>query len=138
MTDAGQHSHESYMRRQLGPLYDAVQEFDETEAREEIQRDHIETELRQGAAFWRRCLADQAGRRELYRFFEACRVFDAPFAAGPVGFPDPQATFFQWGERAAGERLMHKLASLDRLNFFAMLDEHDPRYAARRREIRNA
>ncbi len=90
-----------------------------------------EIEQREGDNFWRRMLADPIGRRELYRFIASCGTFSTPFACGPNGFPQPEATWFKAGEKATGQRLFDSLAKIDRVNFYKMLDEHDPRYARR-------
>lgn len=91
-----------------------------------------EIERREGENFWKRCLNDPAGRRELFRFLQSCHFAEDRFACGPNGFPQPEATWFQAGEKSVGERLFHSLCVLDREHAFLMLDEHDPRYAARR------
>jgi len=90
-----------------------------------------EIEQREGDNFWRRMLADPVGRRELYRFIASCGTFAASFACGPNGFPQPEATWFKAGQKDSGQRLYDSLALIDRVNFYKMLDEHDPRFARR-------
>ena len=90
-----------------------------------------EIDQRENDNFWRRALADPVGRRELYRFIASCGTFSTPFACGPNGFPQPEATWFKAGEKATGQRFFDSLVVLDRVNFYKMLDECDPRFARR-------
>lgn len=79
-------------------------------------------------AFWGRVLGDPVGRRELWGILEALKWRETPFQVGPNGFPQPEATWFQAGQREAGLRLYHKLVHHTREGVALMLDEHDPRF----------
>lgn len=88
-------------------------------------------ERKQGAAFWRMALSTASGRRELYLLLQTCGTFRTTFACGPNGFPDERATWHAAGQRDIGERLFISWQLIDRESTFRMLDENDPRFAAR-------
>lgn len=81
----------------------------------------------QVAAFWRRCLGDPIGRRVLWGVIHSrCRTFEDRFACTPAGFPSPEATWFQAGEKAVGMSLYQTLMRADLPLTLLMHQEHDP------------
>ncbi len=93
------------------------------------QRTRSKIQAKQGAAFWRMALSTKSGRHELYRVLESSHAFEDRFACGPNGFPQPEATWFQAGEKGLGQRLFLTWLRIDRDGVFLMLDENDPRFA---------
>lgn len=91
-----------------------------------------EVRRRETDAFWRRCLSEPIGRRAIYEFLQTARYKQTTFACGPNGFPQPEATWFQAGERSVAERLADSLMVLDLPGFSLMLAENDPRFAPRK------
>lgn len=111
------------------------------EAAEEARRAEQQRLEEESAAqrFWAGVFADRVGRREMWRFFhEEAHAFNDRFAASPVGFPDPHATFFQAGEQSLGLRLYHRCLRYAQQGVSWMHIEHDARHArpepARRRD----
>lgn len=103
-------------------------------------RDRNKREVQEEESFWRAVLNDKVGRRVMYRFFtEQCHGHAPPFACGPNGFPNPQATWFQAGQYALGQYLHQRWMLQDPDGLKLMMDEHDPRFiqkqADRRRKI---
>lgn len=88
-------------------------------------------QAKEGAAFWRTALSTRAGRRELYLLLQNARTFDTPFACGPTGFPQPEASWWQAGQHDLGQRLFLSWQRIDRDAVFLMLDENDPRFSRR-------
>jgi hypothetical protein len=87
----------------------------------------IEREEREETEFWRGILADEVGRRVIWKYIaHDLRAFGEPFAYGPNGFPQPEATWFEAGLREAGRRLYQRLGKYDRDNRNRMEDENDP------------
>lgn len=62
-------------------------------------------EAREAEEFWRAVFASPVGRREVWKILEAAGTFEVRFAASPGGFPDPNATWFHFGQRELGQRL---------------------------------
>ena len=83
--------------------------------------------------FWRQALATKVGRRAIYRVFEQGGLWTNPFAVGPNGFPQPDATWFKAGEKALIVRIHDKFQILDHEAVFTMLCENDSRYKKARR-----
>lgn len=79
--------------------------------------------------FWQGVFNTTAGRLAMWEILESTGWRETPFAVGPNGFPQPEATWFQAGERAFGLRLYHSWLKLARGGVITMLDEHDPRFA---------
>lgn len=88
----------------------------------------VEIDRQNADKFWAAILADPIGRKEIWRLLQDCHAFEDRFACGPNGFPQPEATWFQAGEKAFGMRLYHSLAAIDRAGVLLMHDEHDSRF----------
>lgn len=80
----------------------------------------------ESGAFWRQVFSTPSGRREMWGLLNAANTFTTKFGCGPNGFPQPEATWFNAGERAYGQRLYHSWLILDRDGVNKMLDEHHP------------
>lgn len=78
------------------------------------------------AAFWKRSLADPAGRLVIWELLQACGAFATRFGTTPAGFPSTEQTWFHLGERAIGERLYRTLLKIDQPAVYVMHQEHDP------------
>lgn len=87
------------------------------------QEDKTKIEAREASMFWRGVLSDNVGRREVFKLLQNMDAFDVPFAASPIGFPDPNATFFKAGKISAGQIFYQMLAITARDELFAMQDE---------------
>lgn len=83
-----------------------------------------------GVEFWRRCLADPVGRRELWALLNDAHTFTPMFMASPVGFPDPLATWYSAGQTNLGQRLYLSWQKIAPDLVMLMHAEHDPRFAA--------
>lgn len=81
---------------------------------------------REAVTFWKSVFAQRVGRREMYALLADSGLFATPFAVGPNGFPQPEATWYKAGQHAFGQRLFFQWTKLDRAGVFAMLDECDP------------
>lgn len=80
---------------------------------------------RGSAEFWQGCFSTEIGRREMWAVLLACHTFEQIFAAGPAGFPDPQANWFHAGEREIGLRLWRTWLARDPKAVIAMHLEND-------------
>lgn len=100
--------------------------------RQRGKRMDAEIRRREHDAFWRGCLSTAIGRRAVFEYLASCRYKQNTFACGPNGFPQPEATWFQTGERAAAERLADSLMVIEPGSFHLMLAENDPRFAPRK------
>ncbi len=78
--------------------------------------------------FWKAVLADPIGRSEVWRILKTGGAFTAPFACGPTGFPQSEATFFKAGQQALVLGEYHRLLRLDFDGIKLMLDENDPEF----------
>lgn len=98
----------------------------------QIRRRETELEIRRREAevFWRAVFADPVGRREMWNVLEDAHTFQVQFSAGPTGFPDPLATWFQAGEQAYGYRLFLSWMKIDRQGVLTMMAEHEARLQA--------
>jgi hypothetical protein len=107
------------------PLRERPQAAD-TEQAAEDQQSKTKMEARQASDFWRGLLRTPIGRREIHKLLTMVRAFESsPFAATPIGFPDPQATFFNAGQIEQGRAVYQMLAILARDELFAMQDEYN-------------
>lgn len=79
--------------------------------------------------FWEGVFASEVGRREMWAILKAAGAFDVRFSHGPVGFPDPQATWFHLGQTKFGMYLYHEWMKQARDGVLTMLDEHSPQFA---------
>lgn len=81
-------------------------EFLSDEEREQRRLEIIELEANQKAfeskRFWADVFASQVGRREMFALLGKLGTFDHPFAVGPNGFPQPEATWARYGAAAVG------------------------------------
>lgn len=99
---------------------------DDAEKRKvERKRTKAAREADEDLRFWRDCLASHIGRRALYRMFEQAGLWTQPFACGPNGFPQPEATWFKAGERALAGRLHDFLQIVDHGAVYDMLCENN-------------
>ena len=80
--------------------------------------------------FWIAALGTQGGRAALWEFLEAAHIRESRFACGPNGFPQPDATWFELGQKSMGEWLQHKLMTADYDGYGRMLREHHPDFQA--------
>ena len=85
--------------------------------------------------FWRQVLSDPIGRAEVWGLLKEAGTFERPFACGPNGFPQPEATWFMAGRKEFGQNLYHKLLVHDRDGVNRMLDEHYPAFAKPKRRV---
>ena len=94
----------------------------------ERKRARLEREADEENEFWRQALATKVGRRAFYKMFQQGGLWSTPFAVGPNGFPQPEATWFKAGEQAVIARIHDKFQLLDHGAVFTMLRENDPRF----------
>lgn len=80
--------------------------------------------------FWKSVLLDEVGRAEVWKFLIDGGAFTPPFAVGPTGFPQPEATWFKAGQQAFVLGFYHRLMSIDIDGVKLMLGEHDSRFKA--------
>lgn len=95
----------------------------------ESKRRRISREQREGLEFWRGVFASPVGRREMFAILQSAHTFEDRFACGPNGFPQPEATWFQAGEHAFGQRLYLTWSKNHRVEVLLMHDENDARFA---------
>lgn len=72
--------------------------IEQEEAAEQVQKE--KRELRK--AFLRSLIENELFREWMMEKLTAFHTFEQPFGAGPTGFPDPLATHFALGMKAAG------------------------------------
>ena len=84
---------------------------------------------RQAVEFWKNVFASPVGRREMWDVLTQLHTFETRFTCGPNGFPNPEATWFAFGEQHSGQRLFDSWTVLDPEGVFLMRREHDPRFA---------
>lgn len=94
------------------------------------RRERVQDEALAGAAFWRAALNDPVGRREIWSLLISCHTFEERFACGPTGYPQPEASWFQAGERETGLRLYRSLLRIDHELVSQMHHEHDAAFAS--------
>lgn len=98
------------------------------EAKRRAAREAIE-----GDEFWIGALSSVVGRREFWQLLrDDCHGFAPPFACGPNGFPQPEATWYQAGAYAIGQRLYQRWLRLSPDNIRLMHEENDPVFSAHR------
>ena len=76
--------------------------------------------------FWRGVFNDPVGRREMWTLLNDVGTFQTKFMCTPVGFPDPNATWFEAGKKSVGEWLMKLMLRKARAGFLRMQEEFDP------------
>lgn len=106
------------------------------------QRKRVDNEADQAAKFWREIFATTIGRRELWKLLQASQpdgdVFTPPFACGPNGFPQPEATWMRAGQYALGQHIWRYWLEHAPDGAVLMLEEHDRRIAAARKRSRKS
>jgi hypothetical protein len=104
------------------------------------QRKRVDNETEQASKFWRELFSTPVGRREMWGLLRAAQPdgnpFMPPFACGPNGFPQPEATWFRAGQYALGQSFYQQWIWHARDGVLLMLDEHDPRFAKSRKRPR--
>lgn len=100
------------------------------------QRKRVDNETELASKFWCDVFSHPVGRREMWRMLTTAQSdgnpFTPPFACGPNGFPQPDATWFRAGQYALGQHFYQtwmQQAGVEAVKL--MLDEHDPRFAKR-------
>lgn len=78
--------------------------------------------------FWRSILADEVGRAEVWELLRSGGAFETPFAIGPNGFPQPEATWCRAGVRDFVLGLYQRLLAIDLEGTRLMLIEHDNQF----------
>ncbi len=96
---------------------------------ERKRRTRIKREFDEAVTFWQSALSTEIGRREIWKLLSEAHTFEDRFACGPNGFPQVEATWFQAGEKAFGQRLWLTLQRYDLDAVLAMHREHDGRLA---------
>jgi hypothetical protein len=130
---------------ELGDIADLPPAEQETVAADDLEterrrRTRIKREYDEAVAFWSHALSTEVGRREIWRLLESAHTFEDRFACGPNGFPQVEATWFQAGEKAFGQRLWLTLQKYDITGVLRMHSELDPRLAkpnVPRRKVKN-
>lgn len=115
---------------------DGTVDLTSTESLKRTQ-DRMLREQKERVAFWQAVLANKIGRREIWRLVadpQWGHAFERPFAVGPNGFPQPEATWFQAGAKDFGMRFYHELMRIDPDGTLAMLKEHEPSFQKSRRQ----
>lgn len=97
--------------------------------RVERKRAKADREREEEDGFWRSCLATAVGRRALFRQFQQEGLWEQPFACGPNGFPQPDATWFKAGRQSLIRDLHTRLQHLDHGAIYDMLCENHPGFA---------
>lgn len=95
------------------------------EGQRRAQRNRKRRERRE-REFIQSMLADDRGREFLWGLVQ--KGFETPFACGPTGFPQPEATWFKAGASADALGLYHRLLAADFEGTRLMLAEHDSRF----------
>jgi hypothetical protein len=102
-------------------------------------RDKVKREAQEEESFWRSVFDSKIGRRVMWRLLQDdCHGFSPPFACGPNGFPQHDATWFQAGQYAIGQRLYQRWRHMVRDGVALMEDENDPRFMKARPERRRS
>ena len=94
-------------------------------------RNKAKREQAEAVAFWSAVFADRMGRLEMWKILEASSNGgwrSTPFALGPTGFPQPEATWYNAGEREFALRLYHSWLRMVPEGVLLMLRENDDRF----------
>ena len=78
--------------------------------------------------FWRGVFSERAGRAEMWKILNEAGAFDERFACGPGGFPQPEATWFNAGQKSFALRLYHTWLRVEPGGVMLMLQENAPWY----------
>lgn len=96
--------------------------------RHETQKKRQQRMEREDREFFHQMVLSEAGRRFMWSILKDCHAFEPTFAASPVGFPDPNATWFELGRQDTGQRLYHSWHAKAPAPVMQMLIENDPRF----------
>jgi hypothetical protein len=77
--------------------------------------------------FWRKCFADEVGRKALWDLLNEMHPFETKYGASPVGFPDERASIAYMAEQQMGLRIFLSWQLHDMDGVSLMQREHDPR-----------
>jgi hypothetical protein len=92
------------------------------------KRRKAESEQDKAARFWKVVFGDGVGRRAMWEILESVGWRNSPFTATAVGFPDPNATWFNAGRHAYAQHLFMTWLKQSPDGVMQMLAEHDPRF----------
>jgi hypothetical protein len=91
---------------------DFTQEYVSDEEREALRAAQASLEAekraRDSVEFWQAVFSTETGRREMFALLNHFHAFEHPFAVGPNGFPQPEASWARLGAKVAGLDLYHK------------------------------
>lgn len=90
----------------------------------------------QRADFWKKTLSTELGRQVMWEVLQGMHTFEERFAATPSGFPDPNASWFQAGEKAAGWRLYDAMRKAALEEVWLMHEECDSYFQAQKKTRR--
>lgn len=93
------------------------------------QRTKIKLREEQTADIVRHAFSTEAGRRERWEILEAGHINEDRFAAGPNGFPQPEATWFELGAQSLVRRLRRSWQRITPEGVYLMECENDPALA---------
>lgn len=96
--------------------------------RSESHKRRVAREAHEARLFWNQVFETQVGRREMWRLLDQMHPFESRFAAGPNGFPQPDATWFNAGQQAIGFQIYQSWFVSNRDGVGKMHDENDPRF----------
>lgn len=92
--------------------FDPTQGYVSDEALEALRVEQAQLEqdkrARESTEFWQKVFSLDTGRREMFAILGHLHTFEQPFAVGPNGFPQPEASWARFGAQAAGLALYHK------------------------------
>lgn len=111
------------------PLDDQPEGFDAGDPAQVRRRETTQQiKDRESARFWQDVFNSEIGRREMWRLIDAGKPFETPFACGPNGFPQPEATWFKAGAADYSLRIYQTWLHRFPLLTMAMHSENDPRF----------
>lgn len=83
---------------------------------------------REDREFFQFMVASAAGRRFMWSILREAHAFETMFPAGPAGFPDPNAAWFEHGKQDLGQRLYQSWHAKAPGPVMQMLMENDTRF----------
>ena len=84
---------------------------------------------REKERFWQAVFASEVGRAEMWAVLTLAGTFDNRFGVGPNGFPQPEVSWFNMGQKALGLRLYREWLALAQEGVVLMQAEHDKEFA---------
>ena len=106
---------------------EATPEFDAGDpAAVGARKKDIEIRQRESDRFWAAVFGSAVGRREMWGVLTAGKPFETPFAVGPNGFPQPEATWFKAGQAELSLRMYRSWLAKYPLEMQKMHLENDP------------